>query len=782
MRRRLMSKQGGVKAALIQQLDTQAGDVVFASPNSEEKRFYRLGDGNDVIPSEYVPIGVVVIPASHNVYGDFACGVMSLMLMDGGSPETGSIEGNLLYEWSADSQQVFNYFCYVGRNGSFTKNVKGVKDVLSGNNIQLPSDLFTKLQNTYDSKTFYDDTSYSYYAPSPYNNDGSRNEAYYQISSPSSSGNALSDFDGIGNTKKLIEGVDNTMFASVSCSKYFTVGTKSGDWYLPAIGEFGYFVARFKAISSAIQELRKIYGDNIASYLICESEMEYWTSTKFTDGLYTFFVDSGSPTTWGDYYEWYSCAIAFTKLGALERNYGDILISGGNTTDIPASGGSSQVTGYTYSQTYGYGDSTTNGGVITSGATIEATTVSANSLGTTVKDRAKVGSSVLTISMNGKTATAKYDVYQSANKQTLDSIDAYANYSSNPPSAIPQNDWLNAGGGYIDGKCIANYSYTSGSTDQADVTSSTTWTSQGNYGSISGNRFTVGSRGTTTGNDRYNYIYASFGGKTDSFNTGNYRNERWTTGTSGGAYSYGNVKAGTITNATIGAGGGSATAKAGNGSQTWSRTAITTYYEYTSGSTSSAVTTAASSGTNSVSPSSSSYTVSANSKGTTVSGATTVGSKLVTWSGSGGKSASGTMYVRQAANKREKIRVAIKSNKHSVVCDTVQSSDSSYVWTFEDWYNRYWYSPCSINTIFTVTNPRYTNGGYIYSSGSSSEEDIPVTLTAGDNCTLVETNKSKYTTATTSKYISAFSFSISGVGKNGLGASESGGFISVKVN
>lgn len=243
-----------------------------------------------------------------------------------------------------------------------------------------------------------------------------------------------------------------------------------------------------------------------------------------------------------------------------------------------------------------------------------------------------------------------YTFVQSANKQTLDSIDAYANYSSNPPSAIPQNDWLNAGGGYIDGKCIANYSYTSGSTNQVDVTSSTTWTSQGNYGSISGNRFTVGSRGTTTGSDRTNYIYASFGGKSDSFNTGNYRNEKWVTGTSGGVYSYENVSAGTITNATIGAGGGSATAKAGNGSQKWSKTAITTYYEYTSGSTSSAVTTAASSGTNTIAPSSSSYTVSANSKGTTTSGTTTVGSKEVTWSGSGGKSASGTMYVWQDAN------------------------------------------------------------------------------------------------------------------------------------
>lgn len=232
--------------------------------------------------------------------------------------------------------------------------------------------------------------------------------------------------------------------------------------------------------------------------------------------------------------------------------------------------------------------------------------------------------------------------------------------------------------------------------------------------------------------------------------------------------SWGNVSAGTITNATVGAGGGTGKATAGNGSQSYTQT-------WVSGRTTS--------GTNSVSPSTSSYSLTVSSKGTTVSEKTTAGSKAVTWSGSGSKSASGTMYIYQSANKREKIRVAIKSNHPSVVCDTVKASDdSSYVWTFEDWENRYWLSPYPINSTFEVTNPRYINGGYVYSSGSNSEEDVPVTLTAGDYCTLVGTNKSKYTTTATSKYISAFNFSINGVGANGLGASTSGGFITVKVN
>lgn len=99
--------------------------------------------------------------------------------------------------------------------------------------------------------------------------------------------------------------------------------------------------------------------------------------------------------------------------------------------------------------------------------------------------------------------------------------------------------------------------------------------------------------------------------------------------------SWGNVSAGTITNATVGAGGGTGKATAGNGSQSYTQT-------WVSGRTTS--------GSNAISPNPSSYSLTVSSKGTTVSGATTAGSKTVTWSGSGSKSASGTMYIYQSAN------------------------------------------------------------------------------------------------------------------------------------
>ena len=124
---------------------------------------------------------------------------------------------------------------------------------------------------------------------------------------------------------------------------------------------------------------------------------------------------------------------------------------------------------------------------------------------------------------------------------------------------------------------------------------------------------------------------------------------------SGGAYTYGNVTAGTITNAVVPAGGTATgqtyTATAGNGSQSWSRTAIIATDTYTSGSKAQRTVQAASSGTNAVAPSPASLNSgSVASKGQVQSGQTVVKSTTVTWAANG-KSATGTMYVYQQENK-----------------------------------------------------------------------------------------------------------------------------------
>lgn len=198
--------------------------------------------------------------------------------------------------------------------------------------------------------------------------------------------------------------------------------------------------------------------------------------------------------------------------------------------------------------------------------------------------------------------------------------------------------------------------YTSGDSDTQSVSraGTTTITLTGNGNSrfrLSGNTISHSNMGTNLTTDTVT-VTATNSGQTSKTASASksVTNGRTVTGTTGGVTTYGNVTAGTISNKTIPASGGSATATAGSGSQTWSKTATVTSYKYDSGDTSSATTENASSGTNTISPSVGSITASAASKGTTVSGTTTVKSQAVTWSGNGGKSTSGTMYVYQAAN------------------------------------------------------------------------------------------------------------------------------------
>lgn len=102
------------------------------------------------------------------------------------------------------------------------------------------------------------------------------------------------------------------------------------------------------------------------------------------------------------------------------KTYSGITASGGAVTDIPASGGtrSSFTTLPTYSQTWGWNDSTTGGGTITSGASISyGTAVSASNLEDTVKSRTQVGTLTGTLSLNGKTKSVSIPVYQEANKR-----------------------------------------------------------------------------------------------------------------------------------------------------------------------------------------------------------------------------------------------------------------------------------------------------------------------------------------------------------------------------
>lgn len=343
---------------------------------------------------------------------------------------------------------------------------------------------------------------------------------------------------------------------------------------------------------------------------------------------------------------------------ANEASYG--ALTGGSVlaSDIPASGGTSSTSISNMSQTISYTSGSTRAGTVTYSKTSEITV---SSLGTTVKARTKVGQVTVTYTgEGGATANKTVDIYQAENKVTNSNYNPRITAYGTPTISIGSG--LTAAGGSatvsasVTNTETYNALYSSGATGPNQTRSVTgavliSMTVNGNSRfSLSGNTITHSSMGTNETTDTVTIKAVNNGDNSKSATASkSITNSKTVKSTSGGVYTYGNITAGTITNATIPASGGSATAKAGNGTQSWSKSATITTYEYTSGATKDVTTEAASNGTANVVPNVSSITATASSKGTTVSAQTTVKSQAVTWSANG-KSASETMYIYQEAN------------------------------------------------------------------------------------------------------------------------------------
>ena len=337
--------------------------------------------------------------------------------------------------------------------------------------------------------------------------------------------------------------------------------------------------------------------------------------------------------------------------------------------DVPASGGSVKTGNVTYSQTYGWNGATTGVGVITEGEAYIYWTGGVDnipSLGTTVKSRTKVGVLGVAVNINGKSGDANADIYQAENKVTNSNYNPRITAYGTPTVSIGSG--LTAAGGSakvsasVTNTETYNALYSSGATGPNQTRSvggsvSISMTANGNSRfSLSGNTITHSSMGTNETTDTITIKAVNDGDSSKSATASkSIVNSKTVKSTSGGVYTYGNITAGTITNATIPASGGSATAKAGNGTQSWNKSATITTYQYDSGSTQDVTTEDASSGTANVVPNVSSITATASSKGIAISAQTTVKSQAVTWSANG-KSASETMYIYQEAN------VAIDNN------------------------------------------------------------------------------------------------------------------------
>lgn len=371
-------------------------------------------------------------------------------------------------------------------------------------------------------------------------------------------------------------------------------------------------------------------------------------------------------------------------------SYGALTGGSALASDIPASGGTSSTNVTNMSQTISYTSGSTRAGTVTYSKTDEITI---SSLGTTVKARTKVGQVTVTYTgEGGATANKTVDIYQAENKVTNSNYNPRITAYGTPTISIGSG--LTAAGGSATVSASVtdtetyNALYSSGATGPNQTRNvggslSISMTANGNSRfSLSGNTIIHSSMGTNETTDTVTIKAVNNGDSSKSATASkSIINSKTVKSISGGIYTYGDVIAGTVTNGIIPASGGSARATAGNGTQSWNKSETITTYIYLSGATKDVTTEAASSGTANVVPNVSSITATASSKGTTVSAQTTVKSQAVTWSANG-KSASGTIYIYQAANKIESYNygswnIAISANPTTIAASGGTSTITS---------------------------------------------------------------------------------------------------------
>lgn len=454
---------------------------------------------------------------------------------------------------------------------------------------------------------------------------------------------------------------------------------------------------------------------------------------------------------------------------ANEASYGALTGGSVSASDIPASGGTSSTSVVNMSQTISYTSGSTRAGTVTYSKTDEITV---SSLGTTVKARTKVGQVTVTYTgEGGATANKTVDIYQSENKVTNNNYNPRITAYGTPTVSIGSG--LTAAGGSakvsasVTNTETYNALYSSGATGPNQTRSvggslSISMTANGNSRfTLSGNTIIHSSMETNETTDTVT-IKAVNDGDNSKSATASKRitNIRTDSSTFGGVYTYGSITAGTITNATIPASGGSARATAGNGTQSWNKSETITTYTYLSGATADVVTENASSGINEVEPNIVYIEATASSKGTTVSSQTIVKSQNFGWYAHG-ESASATMYIYQEANKIESYNYGSWNIAISANPTTIAASGGT--------------STITASCMRTKT-PVYTSG----STGTATTESATPTLAisgtgftlSGTTVTASKNNVAARTATVTASYSGATSKSVTitqSAGPDGIG-------------
>lgn len=207
MRRRVLGDNKILKGTIVENGSYEVGNLVLYDKAQGKKIVIDISSPSQEFPlTAFVPLAVITIPQSHDVYGTGEAGAMSLLAMNYNTPDTGSNVDNTIIYWGCsrnDLSELTNFYT-VNKIDNTTGELIG-----TDGSTYLPSDKLTSFQSIEDPSTNYYSSSYISYppAPSPYLYDAesdtySRNPKYY--STEKSTANALSDFNGKQNTATIL--------------------------------------------------------------------------------------------------------------------------------------------------------------------------------------------------------------------------------------------------------------------------------------------------------------------------------------------------------------------------------------------------------------------------------------------------------------------------------------------------------------------------------------------------------------------------------------------------
>lgn len=273
---------------------------------------------------KFYPVGIVVIPFSHNRYKTGECGVISLRYASAQNPKEGAsglftcsigfaTRPNKYYTEAAclgyfsDStvSNIITRSLEIGANGNGAIPFNNSQYVDSYRWKECPTDSGIYWRRPASISGYG-------YAPSPFLNNGGPNPLYgvykYQAQTGGGNGipitwydvegkNVMSDFMGKENCEHLLQFLttyptwqtDETLQAGSSsetwsppiatCWRYAPMGTKEGDWYLPSAGELGYIGVRWDIINNWIKALSEHFEVDMATLT---GGYPLWASTYYS--------------------------------------------------------------------------------------------------------------------------------------------------------------------------------------------------------------------------------------------------------------------------------------------------------------------------------------------------------------------------------------------------------------------------------------------------------------------------------------------------------------------